>query len=175
LSARPTQISAGRVGRPHGLDGSFHVTRPKGRLLTVGTTVDVGARSAAIARRSGTDERPIVRLEGFESRVDAEALRGTELLVAAERAPELGENEWWEHELRGCEVVDGARRLGTVTRLLELPSCEALEVCASDGATHLVPMVKDAIREVRIGERRIEVDLEFLGIAGDAGPQEPQR
>ncbi len=30
------QLPAGRVGRPHGLDGSFYVTRPKPRLLGEG-------------------------------------------------------------------------------------------------------------------------------------------
>jgi len=30
------------VGRPHGLDGSFHVTRPVGDLLAEGTLVRVG-------------------------------------------------------------------------------------------------------------------------------------
>ena len=30
-----TFIEAGRVGRPHGLDGSFHVTRPDARLLAL--------------------------------------------------------------------------------------------------------------------------------------------
>ena len=28
-----TGLEAGRVGRPHGLDGSFHVKRPDARLL----------------------------------------------------------------------------------------------------------------------------------------------
>ena len=29
-------IDAGRVGRPHGLDGSFYVLEPRAGLLTVG-------------------------------------------------------------------------------------------------------------------------------------------
>ena len=51
-----------------------------------------------------------------------------ELTVDARQAPALGEGEWWAHELEGCAVVDGERLLGTVSRLIELPSCEALEV-----------------------------------------------
>jgi 16S rRNA processing protein RimM len=56
-------VVAGRVGRPHGLDGSFHVTRPVPGLLAVGRAVRVGGRERAIVRRAGTDERPILRLE----------------------------------------------------------------------------------------------------------------
>ena len=35
-------LNAGRVGRPHGLDGSFHVTRPRGMLLTLGGALRIG-------------------------------------------------------------------------------------------------------------------------------------
>jgi 16S rRNA processing protein RimM len=166
MSERATDLTAGRVGRPHGLDGSFYVTRPRARLLALGAQVSVGGRLAAIVRRAGTDERPIVALEGVEDRAAALALRGLDLTVAPNAAPSLGEDEWWAHELEGCEVWAGERRIGTVTALLELPSCEALEVEREGGERSLiVPMVKDAVREVRVAERRIEVDLEFLSEA----------
>ena len=166
-----SSLAAGRVGRPHGLDGSFYVTRPRPRLLKLGTAVAVAGRAASIVRRAGTDARPIVRLEGIEGRSAAEALRGMELTVEDAAAPTLEDGEWWAHELEGCEVIDGARLLGTVERLLELPSCEALEVRrANGGEVVLVPLVKDAVRRVSPGERRIEVDLDFLGIdTGEAG------
>ncbi|MGA2453725.1 MAG: ribosome maturation factor RimM [Solirubrobacteraceae bacterium] len=163
-------LPGGRVGRPHGLDGSFYVTRPRPRLLRIGVVVTVAERSAAIVRLAGTEQRPIVRLEGVEDRAAAEALRGTELLIDGGDAPALGEQEWWAHELEGCEVLDGGQLLGTVSRLIELPSCEALEVRPADGgAVVLVPMVKDAVRRVAPAQRRIEVDLEFLGLAERAG------
>jgi 16S rRNA processing protein RimM len=158
-------LSAGRVGRAHGLDGSFYVTRAKPRLLSAGAIVEVGGKAMAIVRRAGTDKRPIVRLEGLTGRPAAEELRGLELTVEAGEAPALGEGEWWAHELEGCEVRDGERVIGTVTRLIELPSCEALEVrAAAGGATLLVPMVRDAIRTVEPEHRRIEIDASFLGL-----------
>jgi 16S rRNA processing protein RimM len=170
----PSGLSAGRVGRPHGLDGSFYVTRPRARLLTLGATVWVGGTAAVIVRRAGTERRPIVRLEGIEDREGAEALRGAELTVELERAPALQEGEWWAHELEGCTVADGERVLGTVLRMIELPSCEALEVAPRDGAAPvLVPMVRDAVRSVRPAERRIDVDLEFLAIPAPAPAPDP--
>ncbi|HEX7610234.1 MAG TPA: ribosome maturation factor RimM [Solirubrobacteraceae bacterium] len=173
----PPRLAAGRVGRPHGLDGSFYVTRPRARLLPLGETVWVAGVTAVITRRAGTEGRPIVRLEGVEDREGAEALRGAELSVELAQAPALGEDEWWAHELEGCTVADGERLLGTVLRLIELPSCEALEVSPSDGSSPvLVPMVKDAVRSVRPADRRIDVDLEFLAIAvpESAEGQEPR-
>jgi 16S rRNA processing protein RimM len=169
----PSALPAGRVGRAHGLDGSFYVTGPRPRLLTLGTSVTVAGRSAEIVRRAGTDRRPIVRLAGVEDREAADALRGMTLSVEQIEAPALAEGEWWAHELEGCTVLDGGRVIGTVQRMIELPSCEALEVRREPTGSQptgshppaplVVPMVKDAIRRMAVAERRIEVDMGFLG------------
>jgi 16S rRNA processing protein RimM len=170
VSDTTPDLQAGRVGRPHGLDGSFYVTRPRARLLSVGTVVTVDGRPAAIVRRAGTEARPILRLEGIDDRPSAEALRGLTLTVPTAQAPTLGEGEWWAHELEGCQVLDGERLLGTVTRLIELPSCEALEVQSVQGGEPLlVPMVKDAVRRVETSARRIEVNADFLGLEDPRG------
>jgi 16S rRNA processing protein RimM len=145
-------VPAGRVGRPHGLDGSFHVSRP--RDLAVGATVIVAGRPHVIERLAGTPDRPIVRLSGCASRDDAEALRGSELL-----SPDVLEaGEYWARDLVGCVVVDGDREVGIVSRMIALPSCEALEV-----GSLLIPMVRDAIRSIDVEARRIDVDMEFVG------------
>jgi 16S rRNA processing protein RimM len=151
-------LEAGRVGRAHGLDGSFHVTSPRPRLLTLGMPTDLGE----IVRRVGTDERPVIRLHGLETREAAEALHGRPLLVALDHAPPLEPGEWWAHELEGLRVTDGAREVGTVRRMLELPSVEVLEVERPNGTELLVPMVGDAIRELDMEGRRVDVDLRFL-------------
>ena len=59
---------------------------------------------------------------------------------------------------------DGGRAVGTVRRLLALPSCEVLEVAREGGGGDLlVPLVTDAVRAVDIERRRSTIDLEFLG------------
>jgi 16S rRNA processing protein RimM len=156
-------VQAGSVGRAHGLDGSFYVTRANPRLLAEGSEVSVAGRTLRIVRRAGADARPIVRLGGVEDRAAAEALRGEPLTVTAAHVPTLAEGEWWAHELRGCAVFDGERQVGTVGELLELPSCEVLDVSRHDGRRLLVPMVRDAVREVDVAARRIDVSLDFLG------------
>jgi 16S rRNA processing protein RimM len=156
-------LHAGRVGRPHGLDGSFHVTRPNAPLLRDAARVMIDDREFEITRRAGTDRSPILRLVGHDDRRAAEALRGKDLLVARAEAPDLGPDEWWAEDLVGCSVHDGVRAVGTVRRLVELPSCEMLEVERADGGELLVPLVTDAVREVDLDRRAIDVDLRFLG------------
>jgi 16S rRNA processing protein RimM len=159
-------LTAGVVGSPHGLDGSFHVTRPRPELLALGAILTVRGTERVIARRAGTSARPILRLEGCADRTAAEALRGEELRVPRDRAPELEAEEWWAEDLEACAVYDGDREVGKVARLLALPSCEVLEVTRADGgAALLVPLIRDAVRSVDIASGRIDVNLEFLGEA----------
>jgi 16S rRNA processing protein RimM len=156
-------LHAGRVGRPHGLDGSFHVTQPNVALLTNAETVMVDDRELEITRRAGTARRLILRLEDHDDRAAAERLRGKDMLVGRAQAPELGPDEGWEEDLVGCSVHDGERSIGTVKRLVELPSCEVLEVERPGRGELLVPLVTDAVREVDLERRTIDVDLRFLG------------
>ncbi len=153
-------LNAGRVGRPHGLDGSFHVTRPRGVLLQLGGALRIGSDTFEVVRRAGTEDRPIVRLLGVDDRAGIEALRGADLLVDRATAPQLPAGEYWAEDLEGCAVVTaGGRELGVVDRMRPLPSCEALEV-----GDLLVPMVGDAVLTVDLAARRIVVDNAFLGI-----------
>jgi 16S rRNA processing protein RimM len=152
-------LEAGRVGRAHGLDGSFHVTGPRPRLLALGTPTDLGE----IVRRVGTDERPVVRLRGHDTREAVERLHGSPLRVALADAPPLEPGEYWAHELAGCAVTDGERAVGTVRQMLELPSVEVLEVAREGADDLLVPMVGDAVRSIDLAAARVDVDLGFLG------------
>ncbi len=158
------RLRAGRVGRPHGLDGSFHVGEPVADLLVLGAVLEVAGAPHTVTRRAGFDARPILRLEGCEDRTAAQSLLGEELFALRDTARTLDEDEWWADELEGCAVRDGDIEVGTVTRLVGLPSCEVLEVArAHGGAPLLVPLVGDAVREVDVSARVVEIDLRFLG------------
>ena len=151
-------VELGRVGRSHGLDGSFYVTRPLPGLLFEGARLVVAGARRGVERRAGTDAKPILRLEGVGSREAVEALRGETVWMRHADLPRLPDGEFYEHELVGCRVTDGTRQLGTVTALVPLPTCEALEV-----GDALIPMVGDAVRSVDVRRKRIDVDASFLG------------
>ena len=141
-----TLVSAGRVGKPHGLDGSFWVEGAR-HELPVGTVLRVGEEEHSVERRAGTDRRPLIRLAGVD---DPRSLRGETLLVE----DELGDDEWLAGDLVGCTVPG----LGTVERVVEAPTCSVLEL--DDG--RLVPLVSDAIESVDLEARVIRVREGFL-------------
>jgi 16S rRNA processing protein RimM len=140
-----TLVTAGRVGKPHGRDGSFYVDGAA-HTLPAGHTVLLDREPHTISRRSGTDDRPLIRLSGVE---DPGAFRGELLLVDVQ----LGNEEWLASDLLHCSVPGHGR----VVRVLDGPSCSVLEL--SDGV--LVPFVSDAIRSVQPGQ--ITLNEDFLG------------
>ena len=140
-------MTAGRVGKPHGLDGSFYVERPRHELRE-GAEVTLSGRAHRIVRRAGTDERPLIRLAGLD---DPGAVRGELLLVE----DELGEGEWLASDLVGLSVSG----MGRVAQVIDTPSCSVLEL--EDGT--LIPLVSDAVRSVDLEAGEIEVDRDFLG------------
>jgi 16S rRNA processing protein RimM len=142
-------VTAGVVGRPHGLDGSFHVERPTQPLGT-GAVVSVAGAQRRVERSDGTEQRPLMRLEGVVTREAVAALRGELLLVQ----DTLARDEWLAEDLVGCRVEG----LGTVQRVIDSPSCDLLELEGGE----LVPLISDAVERIDVERRLIEVDRRFL-------------
>ncbi len=142
-----------KVGRPHGLDGSFYVDAP----LDKGATVLIGDKEFTVAERKGTDAKPIIRLTGIDDRDAAEALRGKTLTPdPGQRATgNESDNEWLIEELIGCRIEG----VGEVTGVLEGMSCDVLEV-----GDELIPLVTDAVTKVDVENKVIEIDQGFLGL-----------
>ena len=138
-------MTAGRVGKPHGRDGSFYV-EGAAHPLPADSAVFIRDRPHTVLRRAGTDERPLIRVSNI---TDPSPLRG-ELLLVDEP---LGNEEWLASDLLHSSVPGHGR----VVRVLDGPSCSVLEL--SDGV--LVPFISDAIRSMAPGE--IVVDDDFLG------------
>ena len=143
-----TLVSAGRVGKAHGRDGSFYVEDPQIEFAE-GGRVRLGDAEYEVVRRAGTDDRPLIRLEGVD---DPSAIRGEIMLIE----DELEEGEYLVADLLGCEVPG----LGRVERVLDAPSCPLLEVGEDQ---LLIPLIGDAVKRVDIENKVIEVDREFLG------------
>ena len=143
-------VSIGRVGRPHGLDGSFFVEGASDRegAFAVGTVLDVGGeRAEIVASKRGSQGRPVIRL-------DRAAPRGATLSVPRDELPALPDDEYYAFELVGLVVEEeGGRVLGHVRDVLDYPANDVLEL---DSGLSL-PLVEACVRQVDLGNGRIVV------------------
>jgi 16S rRNA processing protein RimM len=143
-------VPIGRVGRPHGLDGSFFVEGPSTRddAFAKGATVYVDGEPAKIAvSKRGSQGRPVIRLE---RRVE----RGATLAVPREELPPLEEGEYYAFQLVGLAVEEeGGRVVGRVSDVLDYPANDVLEL---DSGLSL-PLVEACVRQVDLEGGRIVI------------------
>ena len=156
----------GRVGRAHGIHGLVSVDvrtdEPERRLVPGAVLLtDPEARGPlTIVEGRVHSGRLLLQFEGVEDRTQAEALRGTDLVVEIDPAelPE-DEDEWYDHQLVGLTAVgtDGTS-YGSVTEVVHLPMQDLLAVRTESGAEVLVPFVAAFVPEVDVAGGRVVLD-----------------
>jgi len=156
MPSAPDLVPVGRVGRPHGLDGSFVVQDASRReeAFAEGATLYADGEPAAIlASRRGAGGRPVIRLE-------RRVARGTELAVPRDALTPLeDDDEFYVFELVGLLVEEeGGRILGHVDDVLEYPANDVLEL--DSGAS--LPLVETCVRRVDLAGGRIVVAPGFV-------------
>jgi 16S rRNA processing protein RimM len=155
---RPDRVRLGTAGKAHGLDGTFNVDAPCGWYpFKTGSVVLVDGVAHRIRRRAGTDARPLVALDGVDTREASEALRGKAIEIAGTDLPPAEDGAYFRFDLVGCEVFQGATRLGAVT---EVEDGVAHDVLLLDSDLRL-PFVEAVVPHVDIEARRIEIDPEI--------------
>jgi len=159
VSSRPERLRVGTAGKAHGLDGTVAVDSPCGWFpFATGSHVLVAGVRRRVRRRGGTDERPLVAFDGIADRTAAEELRGMPLELAADDVPAAEDGAYFRFELVGCEVFQGAARLGAVT---VVEDGVAHDVLLLDTGLRL-PFVEAVVPVVDVAARRIEIDPELV-------------
>jgi 16S rRNA processing protein RimM len=155
MPSAPDLVVVGRVGRPHGLDGSFFVEEPSERVETFATGATLyldGAPVKVVSSKRGSHDRPVIRL-------DRRAERGTKLSVPRAMLPPLGEDEYYAFQLVGLAVEEeGGRLLGRVRDVVNYPANDVLEL---DSGVSL-PLVGACVRQVDLEGGRIVVSVGFV-------------
>jgi 16S rRNA processing protein RimM len=147
-------IVVGRVGKPHGLDGSFFVEQASEdpQRFTRDATLHVDGEPAKVVASKRSRGRPVIRL-------DREAPRGAELAVPREELPPPGEDEYYEFQLVGLTVEEeGGRSLGRVSAVLPGPANDVLELDSG----LLLPLVAACVQQVDLDAGRILIAQGFL-------------
>ncbi|HVV30983.1 MAG TPA: ribosome maturation factor RimM [Mycobacteriales bacterium] len=157
-------LVVGRVGRAHGVRGDVAVevrTDVPELRFAVGVRLRTDPESAGpliVTQRKEHSGRLLLHFTGIDDRAAAEALAGTWLVIGESEAGQAGDGAWWDHELLGLAVHDGAGALlGQVSEVVHLPGQELLAVVTLDGREVLVPFVQALVPEVDVASGRVVV------------------
>lgn len=171
-SAEPRFLAIGRVIKPHGVLGEVRVELMTDVPQRFGwlKTIYVGERDprpVAVESVRYHQEFVLLKLAGYPTRTEAEALRNELLQVPEEEAIPLEEGEYFLHQLLGLEVLtEAGQSLGRLTDILETGANNVF-VVSGGGGEHLIPDIPDVVREVDVDGGRIII-RPLPGLLGDA-------
>ena len=147
-------MTVGRVGRPHGVDGSFFVeeaSETPGRFERGATLLVDGEPAEITVSKRGAGGRPVVKL-------DRAAPRGATLAVRRDELPALEEDAYYVFQLVGLAVEEeGGRALGVVADVENGPANDALVLDSG----LLLPLVEACVLELDVDAGRIVVARGF--------------
>ena len=143
------RVQIGKVGKPHGIDGSFFIEQPSSdeRWWKVGSTFLAGGVPVEVVAARRSSGRPVVRL-------DRTVERGAPIEVERDALPPTEQDEYYAFELVGLTVMEeNGRELGSVKAVTNGVANDVLEL---DSGV-LLPMIEDCVREVDLSGGRILV------------------
>ncbi|MFO7265202.1 MAG: ribosome maturation factor RimM [Limnochordales bacterium] len=161
-------VSIGRVTAPHGVRGEVRVlplTDFPERFRVVQRLFVRRPRAQAPEERRVEQVRfhkqfVIVKLEGIDTRNDAETLRRALLQVAPDEVYPLPEGYYYVFQIVGLRVFDqDGRELGVVDDVWFTGANDVYVVKASDGREILLPAVREFILRIDLESGRMDVRL----------------
>ncbi len=155
----------GYVIKPHGLKGEVSVLLdtdiPEAytEMESVFLEIDQRLIPFFISALSLKENRAIVQFEGIKDFAGAEALKGCALYLPDEALPEMGDDQFYYHEIIGYKVVDGQSGIvGEVTNVYASGKQDLLAV-DHQGTEILIPVIDEIISRVDREQKALHVDL----------------
>ncbi len=164
MSKSPDFVLIGIVVRPHGIRGEVcvnPVSQVEGRfaiLQTVLVNTDGDIKEFRVENVRPKGKQVILKLQGIDTRNQAEGLRNSEIGVRMSEVAPLPEGTYYIFDLVGCEVV-GTRSgvIGKVDDVLQMPANDVLVVETRKGEV-LIPLVSNVIRGIDIAGKMISIE-----------------
>lgn len=160
-------VSIGEVTAPHGVRGEVRVLpltdfpeRFRGLKRLFVKRPQQAAEERGVERVRFHKKFVILKLEGVDTRDDAETLRRALLQVAPDEVYPLPEGYYYVFQVIGLRVFDeDGRKIGVVEDVLFTGANDVYIVKTADGREILLPAVEEVIRHIDLDEGRMEVRL----------------
>jgi len=157
-------VAIAKVVKPRGIKGEVACEvltdfpeRFEGLENVTAVLPDGSRRELKIEEHWFQQSRLVLKLAGVDSIDDAEQLRSADICVDEKDAVELGEGEFFDWQLAGCEVETIAgRKIGEVTELMRTGGTELLIVTGDK--EYLIPFAEAICVKVDVEQRRILID-----------------
>ena len=162
------RIAVGVIRKAHGVRGEASVepwtdSAERFEELDAVTLVSPDESQTREVRIEGVrahGERALVKFAGIETPEDVQTLHNWTVEIPEDQARELGEDEYFLHDLVGLSLIDGeGRDRGVVTEVIEGGGGLLLTVRRADGATFELPFAADLCTKIDLETKQIVVQI----------------
>jgi len=155
-------VAVGRVGPARGVRGEVFVepwTDAPDERFAPGITLRTATGTLSVADSTSSSGKLVVHFDGIDDRVSAEAIRGTELFVAAAERPVLDDpDDFYDTDLIGLDARNASGvSFGPVVDVVHAAGADYL-VLNVQGHERLVPFVSAIVPSVDIAGGTITID-----------------
>ena len=102
----------------------------------------------------------LVKFEGIDSAEEAEKLKNLQIKIDSDEVGKLEENEFYFHEIIGCQVFDeNDRNLGEIIDILTPGANDVWVIKGENGKEILIPYIEDVVKKIDITNKKVNIEV----------------
>lgn len=157
-------LYVGKIANTHGLKGELKLlaaTDFPAERFKKGETLylDIDGKKVPF---EVTTYRPhkqfhLVTFKGFENINLIEKYKGLKLYVHAEHVHDLSENEYYYHEIIGCEAIVDGESIGVIDDIFETGANDVWVIKRPGKSDALIPYIESVVKEIDVEAKRVVI------------------
>ena len=102
----------------------------------------------------------LVKFEGIDSVEEAEKLKNLQIKIDSDEVGELEENEFYFHQIIGCEVFDeNDKNLGEIIDILTPGANDVWVIKGENGKEILIPYIEGVVKKIDITSKKVNIEV----------------
>lgn len=159
-------FNAGKIVNTHGIRGEVKVLRISDfeERFAVGKQIFLVKENGqsiplTIDERRTHKGFDLLHFEGYANINDVEPFKGCQLKITENQLTDLNKDEFYYHEIIGCEVyTTAAEKLGEIIEILSPGANDVWVVKQTKGKDLLIPYIKDIVKDVDISGKKVVIE-----------------
>lgn len=162
------RLKVGKIVNTHSLKGEVKVISStdfeeerfkKGSKLLI-TRGNQLIREAVVQSYRNHKNFLLVKFEGIDSVEEAEKLKNLQIKIDSDEVGELEENEFYFHQIIGCEVFDeNDKNLGEIIDILTPGANDVWVIKGENGKEILIPYIEDVVKKIDITSKKVNIEV----------------
>lgn len=151
------------VRKPHGVKGLIKIHSFSGDFDHIAAVDEVrvslngGIRTFSIENKVRKGGELLLKLAGVDTPEAVKAMAGADILLPRSQVKPCSKDEFFIADLVGCSLIFEGEDCGKVISVVTNAPQHLLEVEKADGKRSLIPMSKEAVGEIDLKNKTIEL------------------